>query len=67
MENQRKPSPDHIIFDATGNAIYCQHCGAKISFTLPIELGLFVALLKGFNKAHRHCEANQQKETPTHD
>ena len=53
-----------IIFDAAGNAVYCQHCGARISFTLPIELGLFVALLKGFNKAHRHCESDQQKETP---
>lgn len=58
-----KPNRDHIIFDAARGVLLCQHCGGNITWTLPIELSLFVALLNGFMRAHEGCQPNQKEQS----
>jgi hypothetical protein len=55
---RKKPNTDHIV--ARGAGGLCLHCGAKVEFKLPIDLGDFCALSAAFVKQHARCKPRSE-------
>jgi hypothetical protein len=36
-------------------AMECTHCGAKQGIPIPVYLDIFIAMMKAFEKSHKHC------------
>lgn len=40
------------------NSFECKRCGDVCRYVLPIDLSIWLAMAKEFEKKHKHCEAN---------
>ncbi len=66
---------EHVIaHDATrGDMAYameCLHCGEIQRFVMPMQVGVYMAAGKAFERLHRHCrkrDVSEQKEKSKHD
>ena len=52
-----RPKYNHIIVDTSNQSIRCEHCGASVSWTLPMSLDFFVALLHEAIRMHKDCQS----------
>lgn len=58
--SRAKPLPEWIYVlalgdDAARSGVECRACGARVEWTLPIDVGLFCKLSKAFVAGHRRC------------
>jgi len=49
-----KKDIEHVRVSRT--EMFCQHCGQRQEFTLPIYVDLFIAMAEEFLKIHRKCK-----------
>jgi len=45
----------HMIWNLDTGNMECLNCGSKQAVAYPIGLSIFVAMIKAFEKIHRHC------------
>ena len=60
-----RPKYNHIIVDTSNQSIRCEHCGASVSWTLPMSLDFFVALLHEAIRMHKDCPKLQDEGEQT--
>jgi len=47
---------DHLIINTNTGTLECLHCGSKQAVAYPVYLDIFLAMMKVFEKSHKHCK-----------
>lgn len=65
----RKSKSDHLVLSigvrsdcAPHQHIWCQYCGATQAMPIPGDINVVVGAMKGFNKSHKNCVADNMVE-----
>lgn len=56
MPNGKKKKSDHLIWNLETGKLECRNCGTTQGVSYPIGLTIFIAMMKAFEKAHKHCQ-----------
>ncbi len=57
-----KAAAPHAIFDFSTDIkkLLCKNCGREFIVTLPIDLSMFIPILKAWEKTHKHCKPRME-------
>ncbi len=58
-------APWVVLGGKPGEVAFCERCGKGLNLVMPIEIGIFVAASKAFEKIHRKCQPGKYHEKPT--
>lgn len=50
-----KCNKEHLVINPELTAMECLHCGAKQTIPIPVYLDIFIAMMKAWEKGHKHC------------
>jgi hypothetical protein len=50
------PRSNDWVVAVSGGGAWCKRCDTRVEVKLPMEVGVWVAMMRAFSKAHARCK-----------